>query len=56
MMLDGRTAIIYGGGGSIGGAIARAYAGQGARIFLAGRTRATLAAVEIGRASCRERV
>ncbi|MEU8611410.1 SDR family oxidoreductase [Actinoplanes sp. NPDC048791] len=45
MMLDGRTAIIYGGGGSIGGAIARAYAAQGARVFLAGRTRATLAAV-----------
>jgi hypothetical protein len=30
---------------SIGGAIARAYAAQGARLFLAGRTRATLAAV-----------
>jgi 3-oxoacyl-[acyl-carrier protein] reductase len=45
MLLDGRNAIIYGGGGSIGGAIARAYATQGARVFLAGRTRATLAAV-----------
>jgi NAD(P)-dependent dehydrogenase (short-subunit alcohol dehydrogenase family) len=45
MLLDGRNAIIYGGGGSIGGAIARAYAAQGARVFLAGRTRATLAAV-----------
>jgi 3-oxoacyl-[acyl-carrier protein] reductase len=45
MLLDGRIAIIYGGGGSIGGAIARAYAAQGARLFLAGRTRASLAAV-----------
>ena len=45
MLLDGRNAIIYGGAGSIGSAIARAYATQGARVFLAGRTRATLAAV-----------
>ncbi|MET0493922.1 MAG: SDR family oxidoreductase [Actinoplanes sp.] len=45
MLLDGRNAIIYGGGGSIGGAIARAYAAQGARLFLAGRTPATLEAV-----------
>jgi len=45
MLLNGKNAIIYGGGGSIGGAIARAYAGQGARVFLAGRTRATLEAV-----------
>ncbi len=44
-MLNGKNAIIYGGGGSIGGAIAWAYAAQGARVFLAGRTRATLAAV-----------
>jgi 3-oxoacyl-[acyl-carrier protein] reductase len=42
MMLDGRNAIIYGGGGAIGGAVARAFAGQGARVFLAGRTPATL--------------
>ncbi|AGZ45980.1 SDR family NAD(P)-dependent oxidoreductase [Actinoplanes friuliensis] len=42
MLLDGRNAIIYGGAGSIGSAIARAYAAQGARVFLAGRTRETL--------------
>jgi 3-oxoacyl-[acyl-carrier protein] reductase len=42
MMLDGRNAIIYGGGGSVGGAVARAFAREGARVFLAGRTRATL--------------
>jgi NAD(P)-dependent dehydrogenase (short-subunit alcohol dehydrogenase family) len=42
MLLDGRNAIIYGGGGGIGGAIARAYAQAGARVVLAGRTRKTL--------------
>jgi 3-oxoacyl-[acyl-carrier protein] reductase len=38
MLLDGRNAIVYGGGGSIGGAMARAFAAQGAHVFLAGRT------------------
>jgi NAD(P)-dependent dehydrogenase (short-subunit alcohol dehydrogenase family) len=42
LLLDGKNAIIYGGGGAIGGAMGRAFAGQGARVFLAGRTRATL--------------
>jgi NAD(P)-dependent dehydrogenase (short-subunit alcohol dehydrogenase family) len=42
MLLDGRNTIIYGGGGAIGGAIARAFAREGARVFLAGRTLATL--------------
>lgn len=42
MLLDGRNAIIYGAGGTIGGAMARAFAAQGARVFLTGRTRATL--------------
>ena len=37
--------MIYGGGGSIGGAAARAFAREGARVFLAGRTRAKLEAV-----------
>jgi 3-oxoacyl-[acyl-carrier protein] reductase len=45
MLLDGRNAIIYGGAGSIGAAVARAFAREGARVFLAGRTRATLEAV-----------
>ncbi|MDQ1739133.1 MAG: hypothetical protein QOE53_785, partial [Pseudonocardiales bacterium] len=44
-LLDGRTAIIYGGGGGIGGGVARAFAREGARVFLAGRTAATLEAV-----------
>jgi len=37
--------VIYGGGGSIGGAVARAFAREGAGVFLAGRTRARLEAV-----------
>ena len=38
MLLDGKNAIIYGARGSIGGAVARAFANEGARVFLAGRT------------------
>lgn len=45
MLLAGKNAIIYGGGGSVGGAMARAYGRAGARVFLAGRTLATLDAV-----------
>lgn len=44
-LLDGRTAIIYGGGGSIGGAVARRFADEGAHVFLAGRTESRLADV-----------
>jgi NAD(P)-dependent dehydrogenase (short-subunit alcohol dehydrogenase family) len=45
MLLAGRNAIIYGGGGAIGGGVARAFAAEGARVFLAGRTGSHLAAV-----------
>src|SRR5438128_2469086 len=45
MLLDGKNAVIYGAGGSIGGAVARAFAREGARVHLAGRTRETLEAV-----------
>ena len=45
MLLENKNAVIYGGGGAIGGAVARAFAGEGARVFLAGRTLATLEAV-----------
>jgi NAD(P)-dependent dehydrogenase (short-subunit alcohol dehydrogenase family) len=45
MMLENRNAVIYGGGGSIGGAVAREFAKEGARVFLAGRTREKLEAV-----------
>jgi 3-oxoacyl-[acyl-carrier protein] reductase len=42
MLLEGKNAVIYGGGGSIGGAVARAFAREAARVFLAGRTRGPL--------------
>jgi 3-oxoacyl-[acyl-carrier protein] reductase len=41
-LLSGKTAIVYGGGGAIGGAAARVFAREGAQVFLAGRTRAKL--------------
>jgi NAD(P)-dependent dehydrogenase (short-subunit alcohol dehydrogenase family) len=44
-LLAGRNAVIYGAGGAIGGAMARAFAAEGARVHLAGRTRASLDAV-----------
>ncbi|GGM21808.1 SDR family NAD(P)-dependent oxidoreductase [Dactylosporangium sucinum] len=44
MLLNGKNAIVYGGGGAIGGAIARSFAAAGATVHLAGRTAATLEA------------
>jgi NAD(P)-dependent dehydrogenase (short-subunit alcohol dehydrogenase family) len=44
-LLEGKTAIIYGGGGGIGSGVARTFAAEGARVFLAGRTREPLDAV-----------
>ena len=42
MLLANKNAVIYGGGGRVGGAVARAFAREGAKVFLAGRTLATL--------------
>ncbi|MBE7556279.1 MAG: SDR family oxidoreductase [Anaerolineales bacterium] len=42
MLLENKVAVIYGAGGSIGGAVARTFAREGARVFLAGRTQAKL--------------
>ncbi len=42
MLLENKVAVIYGAGGPIGGAVARAFARERARVFLAGRTRAKL--------------
>lgn len=42
MLLEGKVAVIYGAGGQIGGAVARAFSREGARVFLAGRTQAKL--------------
>ena len=45
LLLKDKAAVIYGGGGAIGGAIARVFAREGARVFIAGRTQAALDAV-----------
>src|SRR5919112_5777554 len=45
MLLENKNAVIYGAGGSIGGAVAREFAREGARVFLLGRTREKLEAV-----------
>jgi 3-oxoacyl-[acyl-carrier protein] reductase len=42
MLLQDKNAVIYGGGGSIGGAVARAFGREGAHVFLVGRTLAKL--------------
>jgi 3-oxoacyl-[acyl-carrier protein] reductase len=42
MLLKDKVAVIYGAGGSIGGAVARAFTREGARVFLAGRTKTKL--------------
>jgi NAD(P)-dependent dehydrogenase (short-subunit alcohol dehydrogenase family) len=45
MMLTDKVAVIYGAGGAIGGAVARAFAAEGAKVFLTGRLRAPVEAV-----------
>jgi NAD(P)-dependent dehydrogenase (short-subunit alcohol dehydrogenase family) len=45
LLLGDRNAVIYGGGGAIGGAVARVFAREGARVFIAGRTQSKLDAV-----------
>jgi 3-oxoacyl-[acyl-carrier protein] reductase len=52
VLLEHKTAVIYGGGGSIGRAVARSFAVEGAKVHLAGRTLEKLeaAADEIRRA------
>lgn len=45
MLLESKNAVVYGAGGLVGSAVARAFAREGARVFLAGRTPATLDAV-----------
>jgi 3-oxoacyl-[acyl-carrier protein] reductase len=48
VLLENKNAIVYGAAGAIGGAVARAYAREGARVFLAGRTLARLDEVADG--------
>lgn len=45
MMLKDKIAVVYGAGGGIGGAVARAFALEGARVFLTGRRLASVQAV-----------
>src|SRR5262245_49289118 len=45
MMLQGKVAVIYGAGGAIGGAVARAFAREGAKLFLTGHRRTAVEAV-----------
>jgi 3-oxoacyl-[acyl-carrier protein] reductase len=45
VLLENKNAVVYGAGGSMGGAAARALASEGARVFLVGRTLAKLEAV-----------
>ncbi len=44
-LLTNKIAVVYGGGGAIGGAIARVFAREGAQVYLAGRTLAKLETV-----------
>jgi NAD(P)-dependent dehydrogenase (short-subunit alcohol dehydrogenase family) len=45
MMLNEKVAVIYGAGGDIGGAVARAFAADGAKVFLTGHLQAPVEAV-----------
>jgi NAD(P)-dependent dehydrogenase (short-subunit alcohol dehydrogenase family) len=56
MLLKDKVAVIYGAGGGIGGAVARAFASEGARLFLTGHKRAAVEAVagELGSAEAAE--
>jgi len=42
MLLEGKNAVIYGAGGSLGAGVAQTFAREGAMVFLTGRTRAKL--------------
>src|SRR5207244_8191849 len=41
-LLDGKTAVIYGAAGGVGTAVAKAFAREGATVFLTGRTENSL--------------
>ncbi|HVH15864.1 MAG TPA: SDR family oxidoreductase [Candidatus Angelobacter sp.] len=44
-LLDGKVAVIYGAAGGVGAAVAKAFAREGAMVFLTGRTESTLNSV-----------
>src|SRR5260370_1345141 len=45
MMVKNKVAVIYGAGGGIGGAVARSFASEGAKLFLTGRVQARVEVV-----------
>src|SRR5260370_7530696 len=45
MLLENKVAVVYGAGGMVGRTVASAFAREGARVFIAGRTRQSLEAV-----------
>lgn len=45
MLLENKNAIVYGASGAVGSAVAQAFAAEGARVFLAGRSSAALETV-----------
>src|SRR5215813_3545185 len=45
MMLRNKVAVVYGAGGAIGGAVARAFAREGANLFLTGHRQAPVEAI-----------
>ncbi len=47
MQLKNKNAVVYGAAGGHGSAVARAFAKEGARVFLAGRTLPTLDALAV---------
>ncbi|QVQ55125.1 SDR family oxidoreductase [Spiractinospora alimapuensis] len=44
-MLENKIAVVYGAGGAVGGAVARAFARSGAKVYLVGRSEGGLATV-----------
>lgn len=53
MLLKNKVAVVYGAAGAIGGAVARAFASEGARVFVTGRNRGAVETVakDIGKSA-----
>src|SRR3989440_11498377 len=45
-ILLGKRAMVFGAGGSIGGAVAKEFAAEGAEVFLSGRTKSNVGEVQ----------
>lgn len=56
MLLEKKNAVIYGAGGAVGGAVARAFAREGAMVFLTGRNLAKVETVARDIAAARGKV